>query len=371
MITKKIGWLAAALTALGFSACLDRNYDNPFLTGDGGAGEDWKRDDNGNGIADSVEAYAPNCAGSPSECLTIARDNAAQAGERIAESGQGKTPADTSKAKGNLADTLSGTVAVKLPIPPRDTARPPVDTVKAIPPVDTVKVVQPMDTAKVIPPVDTVKIILPVDTVKVIPPIDIIKVIPPVDTAKAIPPVDTVKVISVQAISATDMVLELGAAGQTPTVSVLPAGATHLGYALTSAQPDIVGVNGSTLKPVKGGKALITIASADGPTSTFTVTVPIHVASVSAPDISLIINDSKKTPKPMPKQTVAVTVLPVDAGNQTYGLTSLDSGIVLVSGNEVTAVAEGVAVIRITSADGGRTGTFTVTVEKKPGKGGD
>jgi hypothetical protein len=68
--------LAAAWAMANFAGC-GRDFQNPFLPqSDGYAGEAWSRDGNGNGVADSVEKYAPDCAAGPSECLRKAQANA-------------------------------------------------------------------------------------------------------------------------------------------------------------------------------------------------------------------------------------------------------------------------------------------------------
>jgi uncharacterized protein YjdB len=54
-----------------------REFDSPFLPESNGyAGSAWSRDDDGDGVADSVEKYAPDCGGGPAECLRKAQANA-------------------------------------------------------------------------------------------------------------------------------------------------------------------------------------------------------------------------------------------------------------------------------------------------------
>lgn len=70
-------YIAMGLVTLGIWACLDRKYGNPFISETGSEiSLNWKRDMDGNGIADSVEFYAWNCNLSPAECLHLAQVNA-------------------------------------------------------------------------------------------------------------------------------------------------------------------------------------------------------------------------------------------------------------------------------------------------------
>lgn len=68
---------AALLLAAALLAGCDREFENPFLPdSEGYAGAAWSSDDDGDGVADSVEKYAPGCGAGPSECLKKARSNA-------------------------------------------------------------------------------------------------------------------------------------------------------------------------------------------------------------------------------------------------------------------------------------------------------
>lgn len=63
-----------ALGLLLLAGC-GREYDSPYVpTSPEYAGYAWARDFDGDGVADSVEKYAPGCQGVPKECLDLARD---------------------------------------------------------------------------------------------------------------------------------------------------------------------------------------------------------------------------------------------------------------------------------------------------------
>src|SRR5690606_10033277 len=118
---------ALVLVAMGMMGCLDREYRNPFLSsGESELEEEWKRDLNGNGIADSVEVYLGDCEAAPAECLPPARERACSA-EWTAQ------PADTaiSPAEDTIPTTPPRQDTNPVIPPPRDTIR---DTVVVVPP---------------------------------------------------------------------------------------------------------------------------------------------------------------------------------------------------------------------------------------------
>jgi uncharacterized protein YjdB len=168
--------------------------------------------------------------------------------------------------------------------------------------------------------------------------------------------------VPVLAIAADDMFLDLDAADVSPAVRFTPMLATNKAYTLSSDKPGIVSVSGTSLHAVSGGEARITLTSADGPSSHFKVVVRVHVASVSAPDIIL---DSGETAVP------AALILPSDATDKTYTLSSDKPKFVSVQGTGIRAEKKGNAIITITASDGGITGTFKVTVGRTGGGGDD
>ena len=84
-----------------------------------------------------------------------------------------------------------------------------------------------------------------------------------------------------------------------------------------------------------------------------------HVESVSLTlgKTSLYIGDTT---------TATVDVLPSDADDKSYSLTSSNTGVATVSNNEVTAVGEGTTTITVTSTDGQKTASVELTVTQIP-----
>jgi hypothetical protein len=163
--------------------------------------------------------------------------------------------------------------------------------------------------------------------------------------------------IPVLAISASDMTMDLGIADQPPIVAYTPSIATNKAYQLASGNPGVVSVSGGYLHAVAGGTATVTIVSADGPYSQFQVTVRVRVRAVSSPNLVLIEGQ---------KQIAVVSYEPANPDVVGFTLSSSNIEAVGVNGSEVIAKKPGSAIVTITAADGGVTGVFTVKVNKRP-----
>ncbi len=408
MKRKNIFALVAALVgfaALALTACLDRTYDNPFISDSGPATDPaWKMDRDGNGIADSVEAYARNCNGTPAECLSLAWENAQASADLAAKKSQ-DSAATAAKAKDSSV-THADTIAK--PIPPKDTVKTP------IPPKDTVKVpIPPRDTVRdtvIVPPkaiaaigIEAQIIYIPMGVQKARPSVSLL----PRDAANqgySLQSLDesTVKVSGVDLvpvkpgsatvrarsddggfttefqanvlvtdtnryeteISVAPMLLVADADAQAPAITWKPADVTNRSYTLTSADPGkvLVVMEGGTpkCKPIAAGKADVTLKTlGKGLTAIFTVTVKAAqivthpVFSISAEDVGLALGGADVAPK--------VAYQPLTATNKAYTLKSGNPGVVSVSGSQLHAVGGGSATVTITSVDG-PSGTFKATV---------
>ena len=163
-------------------------------------------------------------------------------------------------------------------------------------------------------------------------------------------PILTVGVIS---ISVPDMALDLGAADGIPEPVIFPNFATDKSYSLESENPEVASVNGTAIHAVSGGTARVKITSADGPSSTFQVTVSLRVKSVSSLDMVLDLGGTDTVP--------AIEILPIGATNQSYTLQSENPAVAAIKGAAIHAVSGGSARIKILSADG-PSASFLVTV---------
>lgn len=84
----------------------------------------------------------------------------------------------------------------------------------------------------------------------------------------------------------------------------------------------------------------------------------VHVTSVT-------LNPNSLTLLPGENSILTATVLPVDANNRNVVWSTSDSGVATVSNGTVTAVAPGTATITVSSVDGNKTDTCTVTVNPR------
>ncbi len=361
--------------ALCILACLDREYQNPFLNDDSALEAGWELDRDRNGISDSVEFYAPNCEGTPGECLRIALDSAAIARER---SGQGKTGADTSRGK-------------------------PRDTVIVVKPGDTVVVVQPKDTVVAVTGIQAAAVYLPMGIAKVTPAVTVL----PRDAKnkgytlrslnEAIVKVSGIDLVPVKpgtakvrarteeggftvefdatvvqpdtnvyetAVAVAAMEFTEGDAARTPSVTWTPANTTNQGYSLVSGNPSavqIVAAGGASLcRPVAPGQATVTLTTkGKGLTTTFKVTVKaapiltVKVLSILAENLVLDKGDTGALPK--------VTLLPAGATDKSFTLSSSNPKVVSVTGTRINALSGGQARVTAASPDG-PSAAFDVTV---------
>jgi uncharacterized protein YjdB len=163
-------------------------------------------------------------------------------------------------------------------------------------------------------------------------------------------PIIAVRVIS---ISAPDMTLDVGAADAVPVPIIFPGFATDKSFSLQSENPAVASVNGTAIHAVSGGTARVKITSADGPSGTFQVTVRLRVQSISSLDMAMDLGGADTVP--------VIEILPAGASNQAYTLQSENAAVASVRGTAVHAVSGGTARIKIASADG-PSGTFQVTV---------
>lgn len=148
-------------------------------------------------------------------------------------------------------------------------------------------------------------------------------------------------------------------AGETESLvaTVNPSNASNKQVTWTSSNESVATVNQNGLVTAKGlGSAVITVTTVDGnKTATCTVTVIRLVESVS-------LDKTTHTMDINTKYTLVATVLPADATNKQVTWTSSNSDVVTVNNGEVTAVGKGSAVITVTTADGNKTATCTISV---------
>ncbi|MBQ1374873.1 MAG: Ig-like domain-containing protein [Clostridia bacterium] len=145
-----------------------------------------------------------------------------------------------------------------------------------------------------------------------------------------------------------------------PTLS--PSSATDKTVSWQSSNPAVATVSADgKVTAVSKGSATITVKAKDGSNKTaeckVTVTAAVHVTGVKL----------DKTTMTLPfngSGTLTATVSPSNASNKLVTWKSSNPAVVAVNGaGEVTAVSDGKATITVTTADGGKSASCTVTVK--------
>ena len=150
---------------------------------------------------------------------------------------------------------------------------------------------------------------------------------------------------------------------QTLTATVTPADALNKSVTWSSSNTSVATVSSYGVVTAKAvGNATITVTTSDGgKTATCAVTVtPISVTGVSLNKSSLTLyeNDS---------ETLVATVTPSNATNKSVTWSSSNTSVASVSSSgKVTALAAGSAVITVTTSDGNKKATCSVTVKSDP-----
>jgi uncharacterized protein YjdB len=166
-------------------------------------------------------------------------------------------------------------------------------------------------------------------------------------------------------VSPTSATISVGATQQL-TATVAPANATNKTVSWASNNTSVATVSTSGLvSAIAAGTATITVTTQDGgktAPSTITVTattVPVTGVSVS-PTLASIATSAT--------QQLTATVSPANATNKNVSWASNNSSIATVSTSGlVTGVAAGSAIITVTTQDGNKTATSTITVTSSAG----
>jgi LPXTG-motif cell wall-anchored protein len=161
----------------------------------------------------------------------------------------------------------------------------------------------------------------------------------------------------------TSLTLTTGKSG-TLTATVAPANASNKAVTWASDNTSVATVDqNGKVTAVSAGTATITVTTVDGSkTATCTVTVEdeivtVPVTGVSLDKTSIILTTGKS-------DTLTASVTPADATNKAVTWASDNTAVATVDQNgKVTAVSAGTATITVTTADGSKTASCSVTVE--------
>lgn len=407
--------IAAVLGAFHLAGC-ERDFQHPFLPdGDTSLGSAWSRDGNGNGVADSVEKYAPGCASGPAECLRKAQANAglnsgglesvsAEAMSLLA--GGPATPPRWSWQPANLsglaytlvsdnpgvaeaADSLirplapgsaGFTLTARTSSGQERAARFTVTVSKARVPVKGIRardlVLAPGESR--LPEV----VIEPADATD--PRYEILTHDPLIAFvrqgmlvgAAAGRTLITVRTLDggheavfqavvhrkVEGITIRPLTLKADAKPQAPLLDFIPADATDKGYALSGgdARVAVITADGK-IRPVGPGSTRMTATVEGGLKAEFPVTVeavPIPVQSVKVANMDVVLLAETDNRKRDP----TITWTPADATDKGYALSSDNPSVARVAGGSVEVLKTGEAKITLVSKDGNKQATFKVKV---------
>ena len=150
---------------------------------------------------------------------------------------------------------------------------------------------------------------------------------------------------------------------ETLVATVSPDGATNKKVTWKSDKTDIATVDANgKVKGVKEGEAKITVTTEDG-NKTATCKVTVTKGKVAVTGVKL--DKTAHTLTVGGTVTLVATVAPENATNKKVTWKSDKTNIATVDGNgKVTAVKEGEAKITVTTEDGNKTATCTITVKK-------
>ena len=182
-------------------------------------------------------------------------------------------------------------------------------------------------------------------------------------TGENIPTKGVVYKVTEVMLSPSTLNLDVGGTA-TLTATVKPDEASNKSVNWESSAPGVASVDeNGEVTAVSAGDATIKVTTEDGEfEATCSVTVNavdyVPVESVSLDKTSLGLTEGE------PAQLTA-TVEPEDASNKNVTWESSNTNVATVNNGEVTAVSAGTATITVTTVDGGKTDTCTVTVREE------
>jgi uncharacterized repeat protein (TIGR02543 family) len=171
----------------------------------------------------------------------------------------------------------------------------------------------------------------------------------------------TVSPISVTGISLKESTGLLVGATETLFSVIEPDNATNKNVTWRSSNTAVATVSASgVVTGIKDGTAIITVTTEDGGNTAY-CTVTVSSLSVSVTGVSL--NKTSTSIIVGATDDLDVTITPSNATNQNVTWSSSNTAVATVSaGGTVTGIKAGTATITVTSVDGGKTASCTVTV---------
>ena len=146
------------------------------------------------------------------------------------------------------------------------------------------------------------------------------------------------------------------------TATVTPSNATNKNVRWSSSDNGVATVDKGLVTAVKPGVATITVTTEDGGmTAACTVTVEKRVYPV----MGVTLNKTSVELTEGDETTLTATVTPSYATNKNVVWSSNDESVATVHEGRITAIKPGVAIITVTTEDGGMTASCSVTVKER------
>ena len=143
------------------------------------------------------------------------------------------------------------------------------------------------------------------------------------------------------------------------TATITPSNATNKNVTWKSSNTSVATVVDGVVTAVKAGTATITATTEDGgKMATCNITVNAKVASISLDKTEVSLTEGDTT-------TLTASISPSNAVNKNVTWSSSNPTVATVSNGKVTALKAGTATITVTTEDGGKMATCTVTVKAK------
>lgn len=143
------------------------------------------------------------------------------------------------------------------------------------------------------------------------------------------------------------------------SATICPDDATNKSVTWSSGDTNIATVDDmGTITAVNGGSTVITVTSIDGKfaaTCSVNVTVAVQSVSLDKSELTLIKGQTA---------TLNATIVPSDATTKDVSWASSNVSAVTVNNGSIKAVGVGTATISVTTSDGSKVASCTVTVEK-------
>ena len=159
--------------------------------------------------------------------------------------------------------------------------------------------------------------------------------------------------VPVTGVTLDKTTLTMGAGDeQTLAATVLPEDATNKNLTWASSDTAVAAVTNGVVTAVGVGNAIITATTEDG---SHTATCALMVIGVTLNKTELLLMTDQE-------ETLVATVLPENAANKNVTWSSSDTAVATVNNGVVKGVADGEAVITVTTEDGNQTAACAVTV---------